>query len=500
MIDYITPSVVDLAFQDNFSIYGSDFGATQNGGVVIINDIEMVIVSWSDTLIICTGIPRNVGTYDVAVYANKPPSAEIFYLYKSVTYQNNTFITGINPSMLGNGNYDFTIYGKYFGLDEGQVKIRLHSGGLLRTCIIKSWSYNEIVASLEDMVFVEDTILDVVVITTEIYGELNISRDIRMSPGLVVMKPWELLFTDPGSNNVISEADGGPASYLFEGTEQIPSFSVAQSNLDFESSRNEGNGIASGDIASYDGMVIKIKGETIVGTRTDASPQFVDSLNGDYGDPSNPFVSNAVKILSVIPNLVELSYTTPFEINGEGFGDYQGSNGNVTLAGSHASIISWSNNQIIVSIDYAITITGSYNIIVNSNDGGKYEILNMITYYQPTSGGEIPVPSKTIITNAVSYSPTINKIKWEFVPLSEWYDIYRDDVKINTSAVSGIEYLDETVNANITYSYTVIASNRSGSSEASDPYTVETLTDNSKTGAISVNKSIINSDSEITRT
>jgi hypothetical protein len=187
-------------------------------------------------------------------------------------------------------------------------------------------------------------------------------------------------------------------------------------------------------------------------------------------------------------------------ISGEYFGNTEG-----TLEISHDNkltwipidVNTWSNTIITFTSPEAPAGGGGAAIRITKGNGIRLIIDYGFQYYEQEN--TIPVPGKAHITSVVSYSATINKVFFDFVPLVEWYDIYKDDVKINISAVDNLYYMDNDVDSTVTYNYRVAAVNRSGSGELSDIYTIKTLVDNSKANAIKVNESLINEDNEITR-
>ena len=294
-----------------------------------------------------------------------------------------------------------------------------------------------------------------------------------------------------------------------------------------EESRNIFTG-DEGDIAI--GKTLILRGVTSGGSNIIPNPVYVNREQGDYGNPNNPIAPTQIDMTGLSQNVFDLTFNSTLSVYGNNFESVQGT-GSVRVDEVEVEVESWSDSEIVIRLSASDFGLGNHTVTVYATNGAFSSYYDGLIIQDESTrnnfdgtvadiaigknlmllgvisagtlvvtGGDIPIPEKPIITNAVSYSSTVNKVKWNFVPLAEWYDLYKDGVKINTVAITGVEYIDEDVNADITYVYTVIASNRSGSSSASDPYTVVTLTDTSKTTAIKVNESITDEDSEITRT
>jgi hypothetical protein len=110
--------------------------------------------------------------------------------------------------------------------------------------------------------------------------------------------------------------------------------------------------------------------------------------------------------------------------------------------------------------------------------GDEGNVKNTVAFGLSQTGtlasGSLVAPDKPTNLTGYAQSSTAIALTWDFTVLAEYFDVYRNNVKVNASPVVADNYTDTGLTANTSYSYKIYAVNDAGSSPASDPVDVIT--------------------------
>ena len=308
----ISPLVAGVG--STVTLVGAGFGASQGNGTTTIGGSPLFIFTWSDTQIIAV-IPPNTTSGLVQVSQGGAGSNSLNFIVASPG------LTSVTPTTGAPGT-QVTFSGSGFGASRGSGNVLLGTtfGGIV------SWSDTQIVAT---------------VLTGSSSGTAQVLQGGVASSSVP--------FTVSGFGPTISSVS--PSSAL-AGTQ------VTVTGSGFGASQGSGKillGTTFGSVASWsDGQIVAT-----------VAP---GSFSGNVQMFQGPVTSNAVSFIVITPTISSVSPTngpigTQVTISGSGFGAAQG-NGNAWLGNAYASILSWSDTQVVATVAPG-SAAGSAQILQN---------------------------------------------------------------------------------------------------------------------------------------
>ena len=366
-IDRIVPDTGSVG--NTVNVYGVGFGDQQNSSVLTFNDIEALVSSWSDTLIVTT-VPLKATTGDVIVTIGGHQSNGGFFLVTG------TFgITSIDPDW-GPWGTAVTINGLAFGDAQGTNIVMFN--GVAASAII-SWSNTMIVAEVPD---------------SATSGDITVATDTYESNGIH--------FTVFRVNQVI------PSSGAIGDTIQI----IGEGFLDEqENSTITFDGIEA-SVMSWSDSLIEVIVPTIV-----SICDVVITVNGTSSNTFS-FQAYAVPFIShVDPNYG--TYGTPVRVSGSNFGSDMHT---LQFNGIPANVSSWTDTLIETEYPYGCA-SGDVVVQVDSIEsrGVPYSVFG-ITDISP----DWAVPGDTVTVTGTGFEDSQGsnyvKIGDVTVTITTWSD------------------------------------------------------------------------------
>jgi RHS repeat-associated protein len=330
------------------TVTGSGFQATKGSSTLTVNGSTATTTAWSDTQITATmASSPTTGPVKVTVNGVSSNGDVLFTVPKPV-------VTSVSPTS-GPEGAQIQIAGTGFGATQGSSSLTL--GG--RTAPVVSWS---------------DTLIVATVPLAGASGGIQVTVSAISSPANV-----QFTVALPHINSA-SPASGGPGTQV----------TISGSNFGATQTQGMTNGTHSSiNFNNQSGSVVSWSDTQIVTTVPSLATTGPVTVSGFAG------LSNADVVFSM-PNPIISSLSpssapvgTQVQINGSGFGATQGSsvvkfNSNVT-----ASIVSWSDSQIVATVP-STAISGSVAVTaggVSSNTNINFTVPPpQIASISPASG------------------------------------------------------------------------------------------------------------------
>jgi hypothetical protein len=325
------------------TITGSGFGATQGSSFATLGSNVGVINSWSDTQIIAT-VASGAGPGYVVITQSGINSNSFPFSIIPAT------VTSVSPSS-GGGGTQVTVTGSGFGATQGSGQIQL--GSLNAT--VNSWSDGQIIAT---------------VATGSAAGYAKVFQNGVWSNGLPFTS------TPPTANiTAISPTSGIPGTQVtITGT----GFGTTQGSSTVQLGNKLANVVSWGDTQ----VVATVAAGALSGVAT--------VTTGGHSSNQIPFAMNPAIISTVTP--IILTIGAQVTITGSGFGAAQGS-GSVPVgsAATPATIVSWSDTQIVATVTAGTTAPGLLRVSQN----GVLSNMIPITMTPPTITSATPTTLST---------------------------------------------------------------------------------------------------------
>ena len=320
------------------TINGSGFGATQGSSHVGFNSWTGTVVSWSSTQIVAT-VPSHATTGPVTVTVGGTASNA-----DQILTMPNPSITSLSPNSGAVGT-SVTINGTGFGATQGSSTVKLNSA----TATVTSWSDTQIVVTVPNATS----------------GNIIVTEGGVASNGVAfTVPPPQITSLSPTSGVVGTQV-------TINGTGLGPTQGSSTANF----------------YAGWQGSIVSWSATQILTTvPAHATTGAVTvTVNAVSSNTNQIFTMPSPAITTLSPNSGAVG--TSVTINGTGFGATQGSS-TVKLNGSTATVTSWSDTQIVVTVPNAIS--GSMIVTeggVSSNGVAFTVPAPQITSLSPTSGG-----------------------------------------------------------------------------------------------------------------
>jgi RHS repeat-associated protein len=302
------------------TINGSGFQASQSNSTVSINNLNATVTSWSDTQIVAM-IPANVATGPVAVNVNRG----IYSNQDVILTLPNPQVATLTPTN-GPVGTQVQINGTGFGASQGTSTITFNNAA----ATVSSWSDTQIVATVPPT---------------------GATGPVKVAEGGITSNA-NIFYTVPAPQIAsISPNIGGSGNF------------VTINGSGFQASQGTGivtfsNGAASAAISSWSDTQIVARVPS--GSITD--PVKVYATNNQVSDPANYTVPNlSVNALSPYTGAVGTQVT----VTGVGYGASQGTSVLTFNGQAAASIVSWSDTQIVATVPVTAT-SGPVKVAVNN--------------------------------------------------------------------------------------------------------------------------------------
>jgi RHS repeat-associated protein len=377
-------------------INGSGFGAAQGSSTVTFNSTNATPTSWSDTQIVAT-VPSGASTGPVKVIVGGVSSNTLSFTV------GNVLVTAVSPKAGPTGT-QVTVSGLGFGSSQGSSTISFNN----TVASVSSWSATQIVATVP-----AGATTGAVKVTV---GGVASNTDFVFTVGAVAVNTISPTSGPVGTQVQINGsgfgATQGSSTVTFNYvTASIVSWSATQIVATVPSAATTGGvKVTVGGVASNTNVVFTIPGPQVtsispasgvVGTQVTVNGSGFQATRGSSYITFFPYVYGTVvswgdtQIVATVPagattgplwvtvnsvgsnqNVVltlpkpTISGLSPasgpvgtqVQINGSGFGTTQGSN-TVTFAYTPASIVSWSDTQVVATVPSAAT-TGMVQVTV----------------------------------------------------------------------------------------------------------------------------------------
>lgn len=384
-VSSVSPSVGIGGTQ--ITVNGSGFQATKGtSSTLTINQTQATTTSWSDTQIVAN-VPSNPTTGAVRVTVNGVASnGDVLFNVP------NPIITSVTPSSGAEGS-QIVISGTGFGSAQGSSTITLAG----YNAPVISWSDTQITANVPLPAGSGVIRITVSGITSQSSVNFSVNR-----PQITSLSP----------------SSGGPGTQV---TVNGSNFGATQTQGLTNGSRSSiyFNGLSATVVSWSDTQIVA----TVPSTATTGPVTMTGFAGGSNVDVvfsmPNPIIS------SLSPS--SASVGTQVQINGSGFGATQGNGSSVTFSNQNASIVSWSDSQIVATVPSA-AISGSVVVIsggVSSNTNINLTVPHpQITSISPTSGivgTQITVNgsgfqntkgSSTVLLMNNVFNNTLNVVSW----------------------------------------------------------------------------------------
>ena len=331
------------------TVNGSGFQATKGASSTLtINQTQATTTSWSDTQIVAN-VPSNPTTGAVRVTVNGISSnGDVLFTVP------NPIITSVTPSSGAEGS-QIVISGTGFGSAQGSSTITLAG----YNAPVINWSDTQITANVPLPAGSGVIRITVSGITSQSSVNFAVNR-----PQITSLSP------SSGGSGAQVTVNGSN----FGATQTQGLTNGARSSIYF-------NGLSATVVSWSDTQIVA----TVPSTAT-TGPVTVNGFAG--GSNVDVFFSMPNPVISSLsPSSAPVG--TQVQINGSGFGATQGSGSSVTFSNQNASVVSWSDNQIVATVPSA-AISGSVVIIsggVSSNTNINLTVPHpQITSISPTSG------------------------------------------------------------------------------------------------------------------
>ena len=358
------------------TINGSGFQASQGTSALTFNNLNATVTSWSDTQIVAT-IPANAVTGPVAVNVNHG------------TYSNQDVIFTLpNPQVAtltptnGPVGTQVQINGRGFGSSQGTSTVTFGNAA----ATVSSWSDTQVVATVPP---------------TAPTGPVKIAEGgITSNANIFYTVPA------PQVGSMTPNIGGSGNQVVINGT----GFQASQGS----GSVTFSNGAASGAISSWSDTQIV----TTVPQGASTGPVKVYAANNQVSDPANYTVPN-LKVNALSPYTGAVG--TQVTVTGVGYGASQGTSVLTFNGQAAASIVSWSDTQIVATVPVTAT-TGPVKVAVNninSNNDLVYTVpAPWVSSYTPgggTVGTQVTINgtgfqanqrNSTLTFNGVAATPT----------------------------------------------------------------------------------------------
>jgi RHS repeat-associated protein len=328
------------------TINGSGFRASQGSSSVLINGFTVPVVSWSDTQIVVT-VSASIKTGPVTISGASIVSNSDFVF----TLPNPTVVS-LTP-ISGPPGTQIQINGSGFGATQGTSTLTVH--GIAAT--VTSWS---------------DTAISATVPTTASSGPAAVTVG-------GVPSNANINFTIPAPQVTSISPNSGIIGTQI--TVTGANFQPTKGN-NFLGLSNALGGFGAATIVSWSDTQIVA---TVPANNTISGPAEV-SVNTVTSNQDIGFTMINPRVTGILPTSGPVG--TQVQINGSGFGATQGSS-TVQVAGYVASVSSWSDSQIVVTVP-ATSKSGSvvvYASGVSSNNNINFTVpVPHVTGISPSSG------------------------------------------------------------------------------------------------------------------
>ena len=358
------------------TITGSGFQASQSTSAVTINNLNATVTSWSDTQIVAT-IPANAVTGPVAVNVNHG-----IYSNQDVIFTlPNPQVATLSPTN-GPVGTQVQVNGRGFGASQGTSTVTFGNAA----ATVSSWSDTQIVAAVPP---------------TAPTGPVKITEGgIASNANIFYSVPA------PQVGGITPNVGGSGNQVVINGA-------------GFQASQGSGlvtfsNGAASGAISNWSDTQIV----TTVPQGASTGPVKVYAANNQVSDPANYTVPN-LKVNALSPYTGAVG--TQVTVAGVGYGASQGTSVLTFNGQAAASIVSWSDTQIVATVPVTAT-SGPVKVAVNNINSNNDLVFTVpapwVSSYTPgggTVGTQVTINgsgfqanqrNSTLTFNGVAATPT----------------------------------------------------------------------------------------------
>ncbi len=408
VVTNLSPAIGPVSSQ--VQIIGANFGATQAGNQVLFSGISASVVSWSDTSITAT-VPSNGRTGPVQVSVGGWSSNN--NLIYTVPTEN---VSGISPTS-GVVGTQVTINGTGFHATQGGGSVQFNG---INAGIV-SWSDTQIVATVPAAARTGP------VTVTVLFGSNSDVTMVLPSPAVTSLSPTSgPMGTQVQINGTGFGATQGASAVTFNGTAAtIVNWSDTLITASVPSAAGNGQ------------VVVKVGGVASTSIQNfNVSPPRVASISPSVAAPGSQVT-----------------------IAGTGFHAAQGP-GSVWFNPSlSASVVSWSDTQIVVTVPNFAT-TGGVSVFQNlySNSNVLMTVVNpVVTGVSPTagaSGSQVQINGSGFGATQGTSSVSFNTITASVVSWSDTHIVATvppgatsGQVKVAVSGTSSVQNVNFTVNA-----------------------------------------------------
>jgi RHS repeat-associated protein len=323
------------------TVNGSGFQATQSSNVVQFNGYAGTVSSWSDTKIVAT-VSTSAKTGPVTVNVNNVTSNSDI-VFKLIS----PLISGLVPASGPTGT-QVQVNGSGFGATQGTSTVSMRGG----SASVVSWSDTQIVITIPP---------------TGISGAVTVTVS-------GVLSNTDVNFTVPGPMvTSVSPASG------------VAGQQVTINGSGFQPTRGAGSYVYFNNVTATVNSWTDAQIVATVPLGAGTGPVAV-YVNG-WSNLDQVFTTPDPIVTSVSPSSGPVG--TQVQVNGRGFGATQGTS-TLTFYYSNATIISWSDTQIVANVPIAAT-SGFLQVKVGtvaSNTDVYFTVPKpQITSISPTSGG-----------------------------------------------------------------------------------------------------------------
>src|SRR5215471_619556 len=338
------------------TISGSGFGASQGAGFVTFNGQPAPITSWSDTSIAVT-VPGGAATGAVVVSQGGLNSNGVGFTVAPI-------VTSVTPSV-GTAGTSVTITGLNFTATQGAVSIVYAS---VPPSAITSWSNTSITATVPAR--------------AALYGPVAVTAGGMTS-----------------NNNVYFNVPGPHISSVSPSTGPVGT-RITVTGSGFQATQGNNSIAINGYWSALTGVSwsdTQITGTIAYGVGSGPVQVVVNNV---WSNPDVTFSTPNPVITSVSPTSGTMG--AQVQINGSGFGATQGNSTLWFCCWASASVVSWSDTQIVVTVP-AGAATGTVGVIVtvggvNSNSNVNFNVFDASIYSVAPKAG--PAGSQVTVNGA----------------------------------------------------------------------------------------------------
>jgi len=368
------------------TITGSGFQSSKGTSTLVLNSTTASTTSWSDTQIVAT-VPSGATSGPAVVTVNGVSSNR-----DAMFTVPNPIITSVSPSS-GPVGTPVQINGTGFGSTQGSTSVRF--GSEFGSVAQGAWS---------------DTQISTAVPQTASGGSIQVTVGNSSSNSTVD-------FTVPAPQiTSISPASGSVGTHVTitgSGFRSAQTLNGLSSSISFSGLNS--NYIGSSVVSWSDTQIV-----AIVPTGAVTGPVKVSGFSATSNTDVVFSMANPI-VTSLSPSSGPV--TTQVQINGSGFGATRPSGSTVTFAQNSASVVTWSDNQIVVTVP-STAISGGVTVTEGGVASNSNQVFTVpaphITSITPSSGGvgtqitvtgsgfQDPQPASSSITFDNNASLTVN--------------------------------------------------------------------------------------------